>query len=431
MLEKIKYYFTDRLWNFHLQSERGWRRLWIKWVRIGYLTSRGFFQDKCSLFASALTYYTLMSIVPVLAMAFAISRGFGYHERFRQELLQRFQDQNAAFLELFKYADTFLDQAKGGLIAGIGLIILFVTVALLLNNLEIIFNEIWGIKKTRSWRRVLSDYLALMLIGPIFFLAASSITVFVVDHLEIVIRDLPFSPWAVSWLLFSVNVIPYCLFWALFTFIYIFIPNAKVQFSSACLAGLLAGCLYVFVQWIYIYFQIGVSRYGAIYGSMAALPLFLIWVQLSWFILLLGAEISYAHQTLEEHEFEAKAGRVSHSFQLLLSLWIVHLSLKGFITKEMLCKRYQIPISLLKPVLQELIDCHILHESRGGYVPDHKTQSLKISDVIEIIETRGESDFPFIGAKQLAPFERALDEFRDLIETAPQNLRLSHVPHPF
>lgn len=431
MLDKIKHYFRDELWNFPLSREKGWRRFRLKWLRISYLAARGFYQDKCSLSASSLTYYTLMSIVPILAMAFAIAQGFGYHETFKAELLQRFQDQNAAFTELFKYADTFLEQARGGVIAGVGLVILFLAVTLLLINLEGILNHIWGVKKLRTWRRIISDYFALMLIGPIFFVVASSMAVFIVDHLEIGIRALPLTPWAITWLLFLVNVVPYCLFWILFTFIYLFMPNTKVHFRSACLAGLFAGCLYLVVQWGYIYFQIGASRYGAIYGSMAALPLFLIWIQLSWFLLLFGAEVSYAHQTLEEHEFEGRAERASHSFKRLLSLWIVHLVLKkGFLTQEILVKKYQIPTSLVKPILQQLVDCHILHETRGGYVPSHSALEMKISDVIEALDSKGESDFPFIESKALAPFERALSLFRKQIESSPENTRLSHVSYP-
>ncbi len=430
MLQKIKSYFRDGLWNFPLSQERGLRRFGLKWLRIGYLAGRGFVQDKCSLGASSLTYYTLMSIVPLIAMAFAIARGFGYDEMLRAELLQRFQDQNAALVEIFKYADTFLEQARGGVIAGIGVVILFLTVALLLSNLEGILNHVWGVKKLRSWRRILSDYFALMLIGPVFFVFASSTSVFIVDFLEIGIRTLPISLWAMSWLLFLVNVVPYCLFWILFTFIYLFMPNTKVHFRSAGLAGLFAGCLYLVVQWGYIYFQIGVSRYGAIYGSMAALPLFLVWIQLSWFLFLFGAEISYAHQTLDEHEFEGRAERASYHFKRLVSLWIVHVALKkGFLTREVLMKRYQIPAALAKPILQELVDVEILHEARGGYVPAHRALDMKISDVIEALESRGEAHFPFIESKSLAPFEKALEHFRKQIESSPENMRLSHVSH--
>ena len=431
-MEKIKHYFREEIWNFPLRKEKGWNHFKFKWLRIGYLSMRGFYRDKCTLSASSLTYYTLMSIVPVLAMAFAIAQGFGYQDVFRRQLLQSFQDQNATFIQLFDYADKFLDQARGGVVAGVSLIILFWSVALLLNSLEDILNQIWG-AKMRSWRRILSDYFASMFIAPFLFLLASSITVFVVDQLENGIRLLPLPFWGISLLLFLVNLLPYGLFWIFFTFIYLFLPNAKVHLRSAMLGGLFAGCLYLAVQWGYIFFQVGVSRYGAIYGSMAALPLFLIWIQLSWFLLLFGAEISFAHQTLEEHEYEGSASRVSVRFRRILSLWIVHLAIRkflkrqGYLTKEALLKESHIPVSLAVSLLHELVRAKVLLETKEGYIPAHSVDEMRISDVIEALESSGSSDFPFVEMKYLAPFERALERFRAQIENSPENSLLRHV----
>jgi len=433
-MEKIKNFFHEDLWNFTLSREKGWRYFTFKWLRIFCLSVRGFSRDKCTLSASSLTYYTLMSIVPILAMSLAISRGFGYHENLRAQLLHNFQDQNAALVELFNYADKFLEQARGGLIAGIGLVILFWSVALLLSSLEEILNHIWG-TRMRSWRRIVSDYFALMLTAPILFLLFNSVAVFVVHQLEQGIRLLYLPGFGISLLLFLVNLLPYGLFWIFFTFLYLFMPNAKVHFRSALLAGFFAGSAYLIVQWGYIYFQVGVSRYGAIYGSMAALPLFLIWLQLSWFIFLFGAEISYAHQTLDEHEYEGKANRVSLRFKRLLSLWFVHLATHRFLkrepplTQERLVKQYHIPVALASPVLNELVQCGILVEAKGGYIPGRPVDEMRISDVLNALETQGAVDFPFVESKYLAPFERALENFRMQIEQSSENSLLRHVPH--
>ncbi len=435
-MEKIKNYFREGLWDFPLSKEKGMRRFAFKWLRIAYLSARGFYLDNCATNASSLTYYTLMSIVPIIAMFFAIARGFGYHETLRESLLQRFQDQSAALVQIFNYSDKFLEQARGGVIAGVGLIILFWTVAMLLSSLESILNHIWGVKM-RAWRRIFSDYFALMLIAPVLFILASGIAVFVVDNLEIGILTLHFPNWAESILLFLVNLLPYCLFWIFFAFIYLFMPNAKVHVSSAMIGGLFAGSLYLAVQLAYIYFQVGVSRLGAIYGSMAALPLFLIWVQVSWFLLLFGAEISHAYQTLEEHEFEGKALRISVRFKRMMSLWIVHLAVLRFLkkesplTREILIKKYQIPIALAAPLLGELVQCGLLADVRGGYIPSRPVDELRISDVMEALEASGASDFPIIESKYLAPFERALEKFRAQIESSPDNKLLKHVSHPF
>ncbi|PIS02753.1 MAG: YihY/virulence factor BrkB family protein [Chlamydiae bacterium CG10_big_fil_rev_8_21_14_0_10_42_34] len=430
MFEKLKNYFRYELWNFPLNQEKGFRRVWIKWVRIIYLSIRGYVQDKCSLSASSLTYYTVMSLVPVLAMGFAIARGFGYNEAFKSELLLRFGQQQIALVELFKFAEAFLDQAKGGVIAGVGLVVLFLAVVFLLNNLEIIFNHIWGIKSVRSWRRILSDYFSLMLLTPILFVLASSGTVFVVKYLGSGVELLPLSPRISGVIYFLIQLIPYGLFWIFYTFIFLFMPNTKVKFSSACIAGIFTGCLYLLVQWAYIYFQVGAARYGAIYGKLAALPLFLVWIQTSWFLTLFGAELSHAHQTYDEHEFEGKALDASANFKKLLSLWITHLAVKkGYLTKSLLIHRYQIPSLLLTPILQNLVDCNVLYEARDGFVPSAEAMEMKVSDLIGTLDFKGENDFPFIKSKELSCFETALELFSKQIESSPDNIRISHVPN--
>ncbi|EKE08693.1 MAG: hypothetical protein ACD_17C00043G0001, partial [uncultured bacterium] len=283
MIKKIGYYLRETLWNFSLDQRKGWEKFYVKWLRIIYLSISSLLRKRSSFSASSLTYFTLMSIVPMIALSLAITRGLGYHELFREQLLARFSDQAEAFDQIFQYADAFLAEARGGIIAAIGLGVLFLAVLSLLYNLESILNEIWGVKQHRSFQRVMTDYCAILLIVPIFFVVASSATIMVSQYLEELIRIFPIN----NIILFVVNLIPYGLFWMLFTFLYVFMPNVKVRVKSAGLGALVAACLSVFSQWAYVFFQTGASHYGAIYGTMAALPLFLIWLQLSWFMVLL------------------------------------------------------------------------------------------------------------------------------------------------
>lgn len=435
MIRKLKHFFQEDLWNFPLSQETGSRHFCFKWIRIFYLAIREFVQKQCTLHASSLTYYTLMSIVPVLAMLLAIAKGFGYQEFLRTELLLHFKDQQDIWLEIFNYAEKLLEQTRGGILASMGLILLFWSVTQLIHNMESTFNHIWNVKKTRSWRRAFSDYFAVIFLAPFLFIVSSSVTVFVVDQLETLVRAVPIGHWPLSLFLFLIHLLPYGLFSLFFGLIYLFIPNTQVRPSSGFLGGIVAGSLYVIVQWGYIHFQIGVSRYGAIYGSVAALPLFLIWVQLSWFLVLLGAEVSYAHQTFLTHEFEQKSHRASSSFRRLLSLWIMHLAVQRFLQKEpplsqdLLVGRYQIPYLLATPLLEELVRCSLLIEVKGGYMPAKPIDQLKISDVLESLETWGDSSFPFIETKELAPFEQTLAHFKKLIESSPHNQLMSHVSH--
>lgn len=428
MVEKIKHYFLETLWNFSLSEQKGKKRFFYKWLRIFFLSLRGFIEDQCSLRASSLTYYTIMSIVPVLALAFLVAKGFGFYQHFRVQILAQFPEHKVVFTELFKYADILLEQTRGGIVAGFGVVVLVFTVVLLLSNLEGILNHIWGVGSLRTWWRLFTDYLAIMIFAPIFFIAANTLAVILVERAVSIIQAFPISQAAISWLVFLVHLLPYCLFWILFTFIYFVMPNIKVHFRSALLAGVLAGTGYLILQWGYIFFQIGVSRYGAIYGSVAAVPLLLVWLQLSWVLLLFGAELSYAHQFAEEYEYEGPIERISLHTKRLVSLWIAHLALQeGFLTLEAMAKRHQIPKGLAKQVLNDLAQAKILAKGKNGFVPSARLSEMRLSDCMKALEMQGEGRLPFMHPD--AFFEKALAEFEKIIESHPKNVRIKDVPH--
>jgi len=423
-------FWTEGLWNFRLEETFGWRRGFYRWLRIISLSIRGFITDRCILRASSLTYYTLMSVVPVLTIFFAIARGFGVQEALRETLLEKFQDQQTAILEIIAFAEKLLDQTRGSLIAGIGAVLLFWTAIQLLSSIEEALNHIWDIHKTRSFRRMFSEYFSWLFIAPFLFVLSNSAAVLILRHAEQWIGHLKF-------LFFIIQLTPYVLFWLLFSCLYYFLPNTKVRYSSAFIGGVVAGTLYFIAQWGYIYFQIGVSRYGAIYGSFAALPLFLIWVQVSWFLLLFGAEMSYAHQMVDTHEFESAAKRASPNAHKVISLWILHLAIKQFrekgkaITLPWLIRYCRIPDSLALSILNRLCEARLLIEMREdkSYLPGRSTENLRIADALDAIESQGtsSSELPFFRAKQLEPFENALGSFQALVEKADANRLLSEM----
>ena len=433
MYQRIRRYLVEELWNFPLSKETGRRHFFLKSLRISVLAIRDFFQDQCMLHASSLTYYTIMATVPILALSFAIARGFGFHDFLRERILLHFEQNHDVLLQILSFVDNMIDQAKGGVIAGMGIILLFWSITQLLSSLESTMNQIWKVKKFRSWRRIFSDYFALMLIGPCLFFISMSASVLFVNKADQGIEALHLGIFLSGTLLFIAQLVPYCLFWFLFTFIYIFMPNKKVPFSSAFLGGVVGGTIYLIVQLGYIYFQAGFNKIGAIYGSFAAFPLFLIWVQVSWFVLLLGAEVSHAHQTLDMHEFEEQSKRASFSYKRLLSLWIVHLAISKFVkgesllTRESVVIRYQIPYALAAPIVEDLISGGIFLDTPQGLLPAKPVEQLRIYDVISALETKGGAEFPFIDATSLAPFERALDSFRRQLETSSDNKLIYHL----
>jgi membrane protein len=267
--------------------------IWKRIIRVLYDTTRGFIEDDCYAKASALTFYALLSVVPVLAVLFGVAKGFGFEKALELEITERFQEQPELTDKLIQFAYSWLHNVQGGIIAGIGTLALFWSVLGLLSNIETALNDIWKIPISRSIGRRISDYLATMVICPIFLVTSSSITLFLSTQIAATAHSNVIVEVVSPFLLFLLKLFPFFLSWVLFTFVYLFMPNTKVYLRSAIIAGILAGTAFQAWQWIYIKFQIGASSYGAIYGSFAALPLFLIWIQVSWLVLLAGAELAF------------------------------------------------------------------------------------------------------------------------------------------
>ena len=411
----------------------------LKQLRIIILAFRGFDEDKCSLRASALTFYTLLSIVPMAAMIFGVAKGFALEKRVQRELFEKFKGQEEVITKVTEFANSMLEQTKGGLIAGIGVAVLFYLIIKLLGNIENSFNDIWGVTHARSLGRKLSDYLSMMLICPVLLVMSSSITVFIATQVTLITNKIAllgvFSP-IISLLL---KILPYCVIWLLFTFIYIFIPNTKVHFRSGLLGGIVAGTLYQLVQWIYITFQIGAAKYGAIYGSFAALPLFLVWLQLSWLIVLFGAEISFASQNVETYEFEPDSLRARPSFRKLLALRIAQACIKNFcngerpLSAEQISHALEIPIRLVNLILFELVESRILSEVRETgddeplFQPARNVDTLSINYIIQALDSQGTDNIPVTQSEELTKISHCLKEFTSIVEKSELNLLLKDI----
>jgi len=435
MIAKIISFVTTDIWRIRLKDLPRRRSFFIKQLRVVLLALRGFDEDKCQLRASALTYYSLLSIVPVVAMAFGVAKGFGFETLLEKQLLEKLPGQEEVLSQIFDFARTLLENTKGGMIAGIGVAILFWTVIKVLGNIEKSFNDIWGIKEARSIGRKFSDYLSIMLLCPILVIASSSVTVFITTQLQSIAQRI-----AVLGVLSPlIKLIPYCVIWILFTFIYIFMPNTKVNLRGGLLAGVVAGTIYQLVQWAYITFQVGVAKYNAIYGSFAALPLFLVWIQMSWLILLFGAEISFAQQNVDTYEFEPDCLKVSHSFKRLLSLGVVNLLTKNFskgtkpLTATEISHHLELPIRLVRQILFELTESGVTSETKingyrtVGYQPARDINTLSIQYVIDALDKRGVDNIPISFTMELGQLSQALESFKNALQASSQNKLLKDI----
>ena len=439
MVGKAFKFLKDEVWRIRIRELSGFKYFLLRPIRILLLASRGFAEDKCSLRASALTFYSFLSVVPVMAMVFGIAKGFGLEKNLETLLTEKLQGQEEVIQWIIQFANALLSNTKGGVIAGVGILILFWSVIKLLENVEKAFNDIWGVKRGRSFTQKMSNYLSVMLICPILLIMSSSLSVFITTRMSIIagevtlIRDL--SP-VIS---FFLNLFPYLVVWLLFTFIYIFMPNTQVSFKGGMLAGIVSGSIFHIVQKIYIGFQIGVAKYNAIYGSFAALPLFLIWLQLSWLVVLFGAEISFASDNEEDYEFEPDCLKVSLRFKRVLALRIAELCIKNFCNGEKpldtlsIAHELKAPVRLVREILYSLVDAKVLSiirqndEAKQYFQPAQDVEKLTIKKVIDLLEKQGESRIPSINDKELEKISRRLESIDRLIENSSENILLKDI----
>ena len=372
-------------------------------------------------------------------MAFAVAKGFGFEKILATQLVEKLEGHEEVAERIIGFAQSLLENTKGGAIAGVGIVVLFWTIIKVLGNIEASFNDIWGVKTSRKMGRKLADYLSVMLICPVLLITASSVTVLVTTRVTAMVERLSFLGYFANVIIFFLKLLPYGVIWLVFTFIYAFMPNTKVQFKSALWAGIVAGTIYQLTQLAYITFQIGVANYGAIYGSFAALPLFLAWLQLSWLILLFGAELSFAHQNVSTYEFESDCRNVSHAFKQLVALLIACVCFKRFLmgeqplTAEEISRETEVPIRLVRSVLFELTEIRILSEAYSedrdevGYQPACDVHNLTLTGIMQKLDEAGIVTIPIAESDDLNKIREALTRLREAARQSHANLDLEEL----
>lgn len=421
---KLNDFLTYGVWNIRLKELSGVRYFFVRQLRILLLAIKGFFEDNCQLRASALTFYSVLSVVPVLALVFGIAKGFGLDNILERELTKQLSGQQELLQWLIDFANRLLLKTKGAVVAGLGLLVLFWSVVKVLNNMERSFNDVWQIKKGRPLGRRFSDYLAMMALAAVLMLTSSSITVFLTTQIKVISKESSVLEAVSPFLLSLLEMAPYLLIWILFTFLYIFMPNTRVNFRSGLIAGIIAGTIYQLVQWAYIRFQVGVSTYNAIYGSFSALPLFLVWLQTSWLILLFGAEISFAEQNVDFYEYKGEAKTITYDYKRLLSLYVCHLVVRNFslgrraLSSSEISHTLEIPIRLVREIISELLACGILSQletdvdKEHAYQPALDINRLSVCFVIDSLEKSGSENIPVLQNEAYASLECIMADYR-------------------
>ncbi|MFP4488072.1 MAG: YhjD/YihY/BrkB family envelope integrity protein [Bacteroidales bacterium] len=436
--EKIKY-LTEDIWRIPLAEMPRRKSFLVREIRILVLAFKGFREDKAQLRASALTFNTLLSIIPMVAIAFGIAQSFGFKERMEIEIRKALLGHEDVMNWILQITENFLESSSGGFIAGIGLLILVWSVMQVLNHIEKSFNHIWQIKKARPWVRKFADYLSLMIIGPLFLVVSGSVTVYLNTKMIDISDQTMVLNTIKPALVFLLKFTPYIIMWLVLTMLYMVMPNTRVKFKSAFVAGVIAGTLFQLIQMVYINSQIGVSKYSAIYGSFAAFPLFLIWLQISWLIVLMGAEISFANQNVDRYEYEFESLKVNAYQKRILSLIIIHIIVKRFIAGETpvpateISKKIKIPVRLARDILYNLTAAGLLTEINIDsprdrlYQPAMDPGKMSLSYVLSRIEKSGGENIPVKDTAEYRKFNSIISDFGKRLKDSDLDLLISEI----
>lgn len=366
------------------------------------LSVRSFLNTDLQMRAGFLTYQTILAIVPAFALLFAIGRGFGFQNILQSQLFNSFPAQKEALSETFKFVDAYLAQASEGVFVGIGILFLLYTIVSLLSSVEDCFNRIWGVKQGRTVWRKLTDYTAISIILPILMICSGSIMVFMSTALHTLLPYGFLTPLIETLFDFASLV----LIWLFFAGTYMLIPNAKVKFKNALIAGIIAGTAYAVLQWLFVSGQLYVTRYNAIYGSFAFLPLLLIWLQLVWVITLSGGVLCFSSQNIFEFSFSSEAGKISGNYKWQLTVAVMTVVVQRFINQRPplsihdIAVEYGLPVTLVNEAAHKLVDAGLMQQvicregsGQPGLSPAIDPSGITVGTVMERLGATGTTNF--------------------------------------
>lgn len=435
-IKQIRHFLEIEIWKVKSSSLPKSQAWFYRQIRIWLIAFSEFKKDNISEKASALTYFTVLSIVPVIAMAFGIAKGFGLEEYLVAELHRLFTGNEAILDQVLLWSARMLESVDGGIISGISFVFLVYAVLRLLHNIEISFNAIWD-TKSRTWQRKLSDYLAIIMLGPIFVILSSSATVFVTTFIQDITSNIELLSAVRPAIVFGLKFTPYMIMWGLLIILYIIFPNTRVKLGPAIWAGILAGTMFQLTQLAWINGQVYLSRYNAIYGVFAILPLFMIYLQTSWLIVLFGAEFAFATQNADNWEYRHVGMQMSPNHRKKVTLLILRHIVKNFelgnnpLSLSELSSIIQIPYRFILNICRELEDVGILNrvhsEEHERFQPAIGIGRIDIFSVLRKLDYKGFDELKTNEDVVYSEIEELLSEIESITKKSKANKLLSEI----
>lgn len=387
-------YVSDGVWSDPRNN------LGTRVIKTINLTLSAFFNSSLQTKSMALTYSTVLSIVPAFALLVVIGRGFGLQDMLQDQLYQFFPSQGKGISTALKFVDSYLNSATQGVFVGVGIVVLLWTVVSLLSSIEDTFNSIWGVVRSRTIYQKITDYIAICLMIPVLMICSSGVSIFMSGVVQAHL-DLPFITPVVD---FSLELVPFVLCWLAFTLSYYLIPNTKVSFKYSAIAGVMAAIAFQVLQLLFLNGQIYVSKYNAIYGSFSFLPLMLIWLQLSWLVLLTGCMIAYSMQNVFTFNLMGDEGAISNQGWHNVALIIMAVCAKRFaekkkpLSKQEMAVQYYLPIRIVGRIVDKLRTAELIYDvnlgdGETGISPAIETDQFTVAEFKKTFDKVGVTDF--------------------------------------
>ena len=352
-------------------------------VKLVLLVSKNYSDSQSQIWASALTYFSMLAIFPIIALMLGITKGFGVDKFFEQKLLEFIPQNETMMLKVFDIAENLLNSTRGSILTGVGVIILLWSAIKVLMMLEDSFNTIWRIKKRRSLTRRVIDYVAIIFLGPILFIVVLASNSFVIEKLN----SLSIKSGLLVHLI--VQIIGFILIALIFSLIYFIIPNTNVKIKSAITAGITTTIMFFILRYGFGFLQSSISKYNAIYGSLAFIPIFLIQMQYVWVTILIGAQISFSSQNSEEFLYK-KVSELPIKIRKEMGLSILKLLIDRFengqdsYTDIEIAKKMNVGIPFVKDTLNDLEEIGLVNEIIGSKVEESKYQIAMNPDKLTV-----------------------------------------------
>ena len=390
------------LWRHpHVKTQDPKKRLWYRVLQTVILVARGFKNQALVVRANSLSFALLFAFIPMLALIYAIARGFGFEEMVSEQLAGSFLAEANVAPVLLEWVERYLETARGGLFVGIGLVVLIWAVYAFFNMLENSFNSIWNVKKTRSFARRMTNYVMTLLLVPILVVVTSGISIFL-NSTEILASVLS----AIEPLRkFMLRFIPFVATSAVFTWIFMAIPSTQVKFSSAIIPGVLMGFLYQVVQALSMFLVVLFTRMSIVYGAFSAIPLVLIWLHITCWLLLIGAELAFAIQNNELFAYERDLETISRRYKDYVMLYLLSVIIRRFEQGEQpetaheMATANQLPIRLVQQLLSRLEETNSVRrvlseqEEDPAFVPAMDTHQITVEKVLGRVAAQGTEAF--------------------------------------